>query len=94
MKSRRYSTSGHDSERSRRICCIALVVFSFDCSRYRNDPFSFSITSGGTPRRISPIVFVPKIRAGRLPTVRAKGSASLVTTEYPPMNAYRPTRQN
>ena len=30
----------------------------------------------------------------RLPTVFAYGSASLVTTEKPPMNACWPTRQN
>ncbi len=32
-------------------------------------------------RRPSRLLLVPKIRAGRLPTVRAYGSASLVTTE-------------
>src|SRR6185503_11229801 len=31
MNSIRYSTSLHARERSRWICCIALVVFSFDC---------------------------------------------------------------
>ena len=39
------------------------------------------MTSGVKPRRIRPMVLTPKIRAGRLPTVRANGSASLVTTE-------------
>ena len=40
-----------------------------------------SMTSGVKPRRIEADVFTPKMRAGRLPTVRANGSASLVTTE-------------
>ena len=39
------------------------------------------MTSGEKPRRIRPMVLMPKIRAGRLPTVRAYGSASFVTTE-------------
>ena len=34
------------------------------------------------------------MRAGRLPTVLANGSASLVITEKPPMKAWRPMRQN
>jgi hypothetical protein len=52
------------------------------------------IVFGVNPRRCRPIVLTPKMRAGRLPIVRANGSASFVTTEYPPTNAFRPTRQN
>ena len=42
MKSTRYCTSGQASDRSRSICCSALVVFSFDCSRYRNARFQLA----------------------------------------------------
>ena len=42
---------------------------------------SFLSVSSVKPRRISPIRFRPNTRAGRLPTVRPYGSASLVTTE-------------
>ena len=43
--------------------------------------FSWLMVSGVKPRRDSPMLLTPKTRAGRLPMVRANGSASLVTTE-------------
>ena len=39
------------------------------------------MVSGVKPRRDSPMLFTPNTRAGRLPMVRAYGSASFVTTE-------------
>ena len=42
---------------------------------------AWPIVSGVKPRRVRPMLLTPKTRAGRLPMVRANGSASLVTTE-------------
>jgi len=52
-----------------------------------------SIVSGGTPRRLSPMVLIPWASA-RSPAVTTNGSTSCAMTEYPPMNACLATRQN